>query len=117
MTLTVEAAHGPEPLNPALRLGPALGGGEHTTSGFAFRQGPRGIVYGRLLEQGVIGELDVVRPSAADVAGQSTHQGQMSFLGVDNHYFLAAALPGAKGDGSPGGRSRGTSSTGRPSSR
>ena len=95
-TLTVEAAHGPEPLNPALRWGPALGGGEHTTSGFAFRQGPRGIVYGRLLEQGVIGELDVIRPSAADVAGQSTHQGQMTFLGVDNHYFLAAALPGAR---------------------
>ena len=96
MTLAVEAAHGQEALNPVLRWGPALGGGEHTTSGFAFRQGPRGVVYGRLLEGGVIAELEVTRPAAGDVAAQPTYQGQLAFVGVDNHYFLAAALPGAQ---------------------
>ena len=96
VTLAVEAAQGAEALNPALRWGPALGGGEHTTSGFAFRQGPRGVVYGRLLEDGVIAELEVTRPAASDVAAQPTYQGQLAFVGVDNHYFLAAALPGVQ---------------------
>ncbi len=96
MTLAVEAVRGQEALDPALRWGPALGGGEHTTSGFAFRQGPRGVVFGRLLENGVIAELEVTRPAAADVAALPTYQGQLAFVGVDNHYFLAAALPGAQ---------------------
>lgn len=96
LTLTVEAAQGEQPLDPVLRWGPALGGGEHTTSGFAFRQGPRGIVYGRLFEGGVMQQIDVTRPDAADAVRQPTYEGQMTFLGVDNHYFLAAALPGAQ---------------------
>ena len=96
MTLAVEAAHGQEALNPALRWGPALGGGEHTTSGFAFRQGPRGVVYGRLQEGGAYSELDITRPAASDVAAQPTYLGQLAFAGVDNHYFLVAALPGVQ---------------------
>ncbi len=96
MTVAVEAALGQEALDPVVRWGPALGGGEHTTAGFAFRQGPRGVVYGRLLEAGGIGELEVTRPDASDVAAQPTYQGQLAFVGVDNHYFLAAALPGAQ---------------------
>ena len=96
LTLTVEAAQGEQSLDPTLQWGPALGGGERTTSGFAFRQGPRGIVYGRLLEGGVMREIDVARPDAADAARQPAYEGQMSFLGVDNHYFLAAALPRAQ---------------------
>ena len=91
--LTVEASQGGQPLNPVLRWGPALGGVERSTSGFAFRQGPRGVLDGSLLENGVLGEEDVTRPAADDVAGQSTYQGRMSFVGVDNHYFLASALP------------------------
>ena len=96
MTLTVEAARGQETLDPALRWGPALGGGEYTTSGFAFRQGPRGVLYGRLLEGGVIADAEVTRPNAGDVTAQPTYQGQLAFVGVDNHYFLAAALPGSQ---------------------
>jgi YidC/Oxa1 family membrane protein insertase len=41
-------------------------------------------------------ELGIERPSAAAVAGQPAYDGQMTFLGVDNHYFLAAAIPGAQ---------------------
>ena len=92
-TLTVEASQGGQPLNPVVRWGPALGGVERSSSGFAFRQGPRGVLDGRLLENGVLGEMDVTRPAADDVAEQSTYQGRMTFVGVDNHYFLAAALP------------------------
>ena len=92
-TVSIEAVSGLTTLNPSLRWGPALGGVESSASGFAFRQGPRGVVYGRVLAAGVMQELEVGRYDAGDVAGQSTYEGQMSFLGVDNHYFLAAALP------------------------
>lgn len=92
-TMTVEASQQRQPLNPVLRWGPALGGVERSASGFAFRQGPRGIFEGRLLENGIPGEMDITRPAAGDVAEQSTYQAQMTFVGVDNHYFLAAALP------------------------
>lgn len=92
-TLRIEASHGDQALNPVLRWGPALGGVERSSSGFAFRQGPRGVLLGRLIENGVPGELDVARPAADDVAEQPVYQGPMTFVGVDNHYFLAAALP------------------------
>lgn len=90
---SVEASQAGRPLNAVLRWGPALGGVEHSTSGFAFRQGPRGVLDGRVLEDGVYGEQDILRPDAGDVADQPTYQGQLTFVGVDNHYFLAAALP------------------------
>ena len=92
-TLTVEASQESQPINPVLRWGPALGGVERSASGFAFRQGPRGVLEGRLLENGVLGEMDITRPAADDVLEQSTYEGPMTFVGVDNHYFLAAALP------------------------
>lgn len=91
--VTIDAALGDVPLNPALRWGPALGGVESSTSGFAFRQGPRGVVHGRVFEDGVMQEVDTLRPDAGDVAVRPALEGQPTFLGVDNHYFLAAALP------------------------
>ena len=94
--LTVDASLEGQPLNPVLRWGPALGGVETGTSGIGFRQGPQGIVYGRLLEDGVIQDLDIERLDDSDVVGQPAYRGQMTFLGVDNHYFLAAALPGSQ---------------------
>ena len=93
LAASITAAHAGRPLNAVLRWGPALGGVERSTSGFAFRQGPRGVLEGRLLENGVVGDVDILRPDAGDVAEQSTYQGQMTFVGVDNHYFMAAALP------------------------
>ena len=60
-TATVEATLGTTGLNPALRWGPALGGVESNTSGFAFRQGPRGLLYGRVLENGARQFRDVMR--------------------------------------------------------
>jgi YidC/Oxa1 family membrane protein insertase len=95
-TATVEAELGTTGLDPFIRWGPALGGVESNTSGFAFRQGPRGVVYGRVLENGVMQDLEVLRLDASEVAERSSLDGQMTFMGVDNHYFLAAALPRAQ---------------------
>ena len=92
--LTVEASLGTVPLNPTIRWGPALGGVSGAVSRLAFRQPPRGLLYGRVLADGVMQEIGIERPDASDVVGQPVYAGQMAFLGVDNHYFLAAAIPG-----------------------
>ena len=91
--LTVEATIGAEPLFPTIRWGAALGGVESTTSGFAYRQGPRGLLRGRVLEGAVLSDVEVVRPAADDVAVSPTYSGLLDFVGVDNHYFIAVALP------------------------
>ena len=92
--LTVQASTGGVPLVPTMKWGPALGGVESQVSGIAYREGPRGVIYGRVLENNIVQEPDVVRVSASQAFGQSVYQGQMAFLGVDNHYFIAVALPG-----------------------
>ena len=96
VVLTVDAAAGERRLMPSIRWGPALGGVESSTSGMAYRVGPRGVMYGRIQEDGFLSEPDVERPDASDVARRRTYVGQLQFVGVDNHYFLAAALPGAR---------------------
>ena len=94
--LTVEASLGSEPLNPVIRWGPALGGVDTAPSRFTRHQPTRGLLYGRVLVGGVMQELGIERRTAAAVANQPAYDGQMTFLGVDNHYFLAAAIPGAQ---------------------
>ena len=88
----VEASLAGQPLNPAIAWGPALGGIESSQSGIAYLSGPRGLVVGRVLEAGALEPADVWRADASDVAERPTYGGQFSFAGVDNHYFLAAAL-------------------------
>ncbi len=94
MAVSIEASLNGVPLLPSIRWGPALGGVESTSSGFAFRQGPRGVINGRILEAGAISDLEITRPDASDVAEKATYEGQIDFAGVDNHYFIAVALPG-----------------------
>lgn len=96
VVLTVDAAEGERRLIPSIRWGPALGGIESSSSGMAYRVGPRGVMYGRVEEDGFLAEPDVERPDASDVARRRTYGGQLQFVGVDNHYFLAAALPGGR---------------------
>ena len=88
----VEASLAGQPLTPAIAWGPAIGGIESSQSGIAFLSGPRGLLLGRVLEAGALAPEDVWRPEASDVAERPTYGGQFSFAGVDNHYFLAAAL-------------------------
>ena len=94
MSVSIEASLNGAPLLPTIRWGPALGGVESTSSGYSFRQGPRGVINGRVLEVGAISDLEITRPDASDVAERATYEGQLDFVGVDNHYFIAVALPG-----------------------
>jgi YidC/Oxa1 family membrane protein insertase len=95
--VTIKASLGAEPLNAVMRWGPALGGDTQVGSMLVMAQQPsRALFYGRLLAGGVLQDLDIERLNASDVVNQSTYTGQMEFLGVDNHYFLAAALPSTR---------------------
>ncbi len=93
--LTVEARLGDEVLQPVIQWGPGLGGVESGVSRFAFRQGPRGLMYGRVSEaDGLLSpEPSVERPDRSDVATRPVYDGLLDFVGVDNHYFAALALP------------------------
>ncbi|MYD71208.1 MAG: membrane protein insertase YidC [Acidobacteria bacterium] len=88
----VDATLAGERLVPAIAWGPALGGIESSSSGIAYLSGPRGLVVGRVLEGGALTEEDVWRQDAGDIAERPIYDGQFRFAGVDNHYFLAAAL-------------------------
>ena len=81
-----------QPLEPALHWGPALGGVESASSGIAYLAGPQGLIVGRILEEGALAAEDVTRLDASDVAARPLYGGQFGFVGVENHYFLAAAI-------------------------
>ena len=91
--VTIEAQLGLARLEPTVRWGPAVGGVESQGSGLSFRQGPRGVVYGRVFDGAILSDPGIERIEPSDVASQSSYGGQFDFLGVDNHYFIAAALP------------------------
>ena len=76
--------------------GPGLGGVRADTSWFVFQQLPAAVLYGRPIENGLAQELDVYRAAPADVPERPSYAGQLDFAGVDNHYFLSVALPGAR---------------------
>ena len=91
---TVTTEEGLQPTTTA--WGPGLGGVRSETSWFVFQQLPAGVMYGRPLEDGLAQDVDVYRASPADVPERPTYEGLFEFAGVDNHYFLAAALPGSQ---------------------
>ena len=76
--------------------GPGLGGVRADTSWFVFQQLPGAVLYGRPIEDGLAQDTDVYRALPADVPEQPSYEGQLDFAGIDNHYFLAVALPGAR---------------------
>jgi YidC/Oxa1 family membrane protein insertase len=75
-------------LNPAVAWGPGLGDIGATASGGSFFTGnyvqPPQAIYHR--------DGDVERLSASSVGEQPVHEGQFRFVGIDDHYFLAAAV-------------------------
>ena len=91
---TVRTGAGVQPTTVA--WGPGLGGVRAEASRLVFQQLPAAVVYGRPLENGLAQELDVYRARPADVPERPGYEGQLDFAGVDNHYFLAVALPGAQ---------------------
>ena len=78
-----------------VQWGPAIGGGQSSGSRMTFPQLPAGVLYGRAFENGLLQDIDIYRPSPADLVERSVYEGEFEFVGVDNKYFLAAALPGA----------------------
>ena len=91
---SVTTAAGRQPLTTA--WGPALGGVRAETSRLVFQQLPGAVLYGRPFEDGILQEVDVYRAAPADVPDRPTYDGQLDLVGVDNHYFVAVALPGAQ---------------------
>jgi YidC/Oxa1 family membrane protein insertase len=85
-TATVE--NDGQPLNPAVGWGPGLGDIGALASGGSFFTGnyvqPPQSIYHR--------EGDVERLTGADLAEQPVHEGVFRFVGIDDHYFLAAAV-------------------------
>ena len=79
-----------------MRWGPAIGGERTNVSRMTFPQPPAAVLYGRAFEDGLLQEVDIYRAQPADLSERSTYDGQLGFVGVDNKYFLAAALPGAR---------------------
>jgi YidC/Oxa1 family membrane protein insertase len=76
---------GGKPLNPTVMWGPALGTGV-VSSGMTYAPSPQPIFYR---------DRDVTRVKFSDVSKHQTVDGALDFVGVDDHYFLSAAL--AKG--------------------
>jgi YidC/Oxa1 family membrane protein insertase len=80
--------NGAETLNPRIAWGPGLGDIGATSGGGTFFTGnyvqPPQAIYHQ------DGSIERIQP--ADVSEQPVHEGQFRFAGVDDHYFLAAAI-------------------------
>jgi YidC/Oxa1 family membrane protein insertase len=88
VTFTADVRQGDRVLNPYVQWGPGLGdigatsgGGSYFTGSYV--QPPQAIFHN--------GD-DVTRITASDVASRAVHEGNFRFAGVDDHYFIAAAI-------------------------
>ena len=84
--LTVSVVRGSSTFNPAVAWGPALGTGV-VSSGMTYAPSPQPIFYR---------DRDVTRVGFGDIHEYQTVEGTVGFAGVDDHYFLSAALPKAQ---------------------
>ena len=84
--LSAAVSRGSSTLNPAVAWGPALGTGI-VSSGLTYAPSPQPIFYRN---------RDVTRVGFGDVQDYQTVDGTVGFGGVDDHYFLSAALPKAQ---------------------
>jgi YidC/Oxa1 family membrane protein insertase len=82
--VTMAVARDGETLNPAIRWGPALGTGI-VSSGLTYAPSPRPLFYK---------DGEVTRADFDDIAEYRIVEGTFLFAGVDDHYFLTAAVPG-----------------------
>jgi len=92
LAFSASVRRGDREFNPFVQWGPGLGDIGATSAGGSFFTGnyvqpPQAIFH--------TGE-DVERIAAASIAQQPVHEGNFRFAGVDDHYFIAAAInPGA----------------------
>jgi len=88
VAFSTDVVNGDRALNPTIAWGPGLGDAGATAGGGSFFTGnyvqPPQAIY----------ELggDVERIKAANVGDQPAHEGNFRFAGIDDHYFLAAAV-------------------------
>jgi YidC/Oxa1 family membrane protein insertase len=80
---TAAVARGGTPLVPTVEWGPAIGLGVSKSSGFVYNPPPQPI-YSR--------DGEVSRVAQDKVPEHATVSGTMPFAGVDDHYFLSAAI-------------------------
>jgi YidC/Oxa1 family membrane protein insertase len=85
---TVQLTRKDAPLIPSVQWGPALGTGIVESSGGTYSPPPQPIFYR---------DGSVTRVKAGDIQKQPVEEGTFGFVGVDDHYFLAAAVPPPQG--------------------
>lgn len=78
---------GGKPLVPVVRWGPALGDGFATNSTGIYNPPPQPIFHR---------DGDATRVSTDDIQEYASQQGVFGYAGVDDHYFIAATLPGGQ---------------------
>jgi YidC/Oxa1 family membrane protein insertase len=83
LDVSIAIARNGTPLNPVVGWGPALGTGI-VSSGLTYAPSPRPVFYK---------DGDVTRVDFDDVAERRSVEGTFLFAGVDDHYFLTAAIP------------------------
>lgn len=88
VSFSAAVTSGNEALNPTVQWGPGLGDLGASAGGGSFFTGnytqPPQLIFHRA--------GDVERITAADLAEQPAQEGQFRFAGVDDHYFIAAAI-------------------------
>jgi YidC/Oxa1 family membrane protein insertase len=87
IAFTTELAHQGTPLVPTVHMGPALGDGLAEESSFLYSPPSQPIFY----QDG-----DVTRVGRGDIPTYAAREGVFGYAGVDDHYFMAAALPGGQ---------------------
>ena len=88
ITFGVQVQQGDRELNPYVQWGPGLGDAGATSGGGSiftgnYVQPPHAIVHDG---------KDVARITASEIAARAVHEGDFRFAGVDDHYFIAAAI-------------------------
>jgi YidC/Oxa1 family membrane protein insertase len=84
VALSVDVSDNGEAMNPVVRWGPALGDATAPTNGSSrYTQQPEGIFYH---------DKKIQRLKATDLAKQNVYAANFTFAGVDDHYFLTAAI-------------------------
>jgi YidC/Oxa1 family membrane protein insertase len=88
ITFTASVQNGSQMLQPAVHWGPGLGDIGAASAGGSFFTGnyvqPPAAIYHR--------DGDVERITAQNVADERSHEGEFLFGGIDDHYFIAAAV-------------------------
>ena len=84
VTFTADVKNGGQSLNPTLRWDTGVGGASDTSGSTPYSEVPQGIFY----NNGEVSRLD-----RGDVEEKDTYEEKFRFVGVDDHYFIAVALP------------------------